>query len=109
MQQSDQGEVLQFIADDNIFELNSLVDLIEQVRDHGRKGIEVQRYKGLGEMNPDQLNETTMDPEKRILKRVVLNDVIKADELFTLLMGAEVEPRRDYITKHCLEVTNLDV
>ncbi len=103
------ANLVEFIVDGNTTVLKTVLELAEHVRENGRKGIEVQRYKGLGEMNPDQLDETTMNPEKRILKRVVMEDVVKADQLFTLLMGSEVEPRRDYITKHCLDVTNLDV
>ncbi len=69
----------------------------------------VQRYKGLGEMNPGQLWETTMDPSNRILKQVMIEDIVEADRMFTLLMGEEVEPRRDFIMSHAKEVVNLDV
>lgn len=94
---------------EKIIELDSLSALVEQVMTAGKKGWSVQRYKGLGEMNPDQLWETTMNPEKRTLLQVRIEDALHADEIFTTLMGDQVEPRRDFIFANALFVSNLDV
>ncbi len=87
----------------------TLKDLITFLRVNGRKGIEIQRYKGLGEMNADQLWETTMNPDKRTLVKVTLPDAIAADHMFAMLMGEEVSPRRSFIEQHALSVKNLDI
>jgi len=83
--------------------------LVRAILDAGKKGLNLQRYKGLGEMNPTQLWETTMNPETRSLLQVKLEDMTGVDEIFTILMGDEVEPRRNFIQQHALEVRNLDV
>jgi len=84
-------------------------ELEELLTEIGREGAEVQRYKGLGEMNAEQLADTTMDPSKRTLLRVTMEDARQADEIFTILMGEKVEPRREFIEENAKMVTNLDV
>jgi DNA gyrase subunit B len=87
----------------------SFVDIIFFMMERGKKGRNIQRYKGLGEMNPEQLWETTMDPERRTLLQVNIQDFVKSDEIFTILMGDQVEQRRNFIEKHALDVRNLDI
>jgi DNA gyrase subunit B len=92
-----------------VIEAASVMELAAAVRKSAEGEVDLQRYKGLGEMNPEQLWESTMDPARRRLYRVLLEDEFAADEIFTILMSPGVEPRREYIERHALEATNLDV
>ena len=89
--------------------VNCVQDILNSVREVGKRGLSIQRYKGLGEMNPDQLWDTTMDPAKRVVLKVTLDDAVRADQIFTILMGDQVEPRREFIQTHAPEVRNLDI
>jgi DNA gyrase subunit B len=97
------------IKDWNINFENDMIDVLEEVKDYAKKGAYIQRYKGLGEMNPEQLWETTMTPENRVLLQVTIEDAELASDTFTLFMGDEVEPRRNYIETHAKDVKHLDV
>jgi DNA gyrase subunit B len=104
------GERLQIEDDDQkIHDLSDWFALRDFITNFGKKGIYIQRYKGLGEMNPDQLWETTLDPEVRTLKQVRIEDINVSDDIFTVLMGDLVEPRRRFIEENALKVKNLDV
>jgi DNA gyrase subunit B len=96
-------------VEDETFEFESVKDLVSFIEAKGKKGIYLQRYKGLGEMNPSQLWETTVDPKTRTLYRVTIDDAEEADNIFTLLMGDVVAPRREFIEANALNVTNLDI
>ncbi|MDP2942955.1 MAG: toprim domain-containing protein, partial [Candidatus Omnitrophota bacterium] len=96
-------------GEEETLEFKSLRDILEYIRNLGKKGMSIQRYKGLGEMNPQQLWDTTMDPDKRTLLKVTMEDAVEADEMFTILMGDAVEPRREFIEKHAPEVRFLDI
>jgi DNA gyrase subunit B len=91
------------------WETGDLLALRQHLLEQGQKGITIQRYKGLGEMNADQLRDTTMDPEKRTLLQISPDEGSMAASIFEILMGDQVEPRKEFIEKHAAEVRNLDV
>ncbi len=101
--------VYRIVNDDDVKEVFSLKELLAYIKEVASKGMHIQRYKGLGEMNPQQLWDTTMDPEKRTILQVTLEDAVEADKMFTVLMGDQVEPRREFIEDHAHQVKNLDI
>ncbi len=98
----------QLVRRDRTQLIHGPLDLLEAILEEGERGLQLQRYKGLGEMNPEQLWETTLDPEARTLLQVKVDDMVEADDLFTKLMGDVVEPRREFIQQNALNVENLD-
>ncbi|NGX58046.1 MAG: DNA gyrase subunit B [Chlamydiae bacterium] len=102
-------DIISIHEGDIVHHYETLKEVIFFIRENGRKGIEIQRYKGLGEMNADQLWETTMDPQKRTLIQITLPDMVAADHMFTMLMGDEVPPRRAFIEQNALSVKDVDI
>src|SRR5664279_1931085 len=92
-----------------LFETENHEELLAFFMENAKKGLSIQRYKGLGEMNPEQLWDTTMNPENRVLLQVKTEDIEKTDEIFSMLMGDEVGPRKRFIQTHAKNVKNLDV
>jgi len=101
--------ILNATDEEVIHTINTARELLNYLIQEGKKGVSVQRYKGLGEMNPDQLWETTMRPDKRMMLQVRVDDFLETDEIFTVLMGDQVEPRREFIQNNALEVNTLDI
>jgi len=103
------GDGFVVTVDGKRFETNSILKVKDFIMEEGKKGQVIQRYKGLGEMNPEQLWETTMNPATRILLNVMIEDAVEADEIFTILMGDAVQPRREFIEQNSLNARNLDI
>jgi len=101
--------LLELVNGDKVHPVSNLMQMYEQVKVLGRQGLQIQRYKGLGEMNPDQLWETTMDPASRKMLKVNMEDAFESERIFTLLMGEDVEPRRAYIEKYAHTIKDLDI
>lgn len=95
--------------EENLIGIEDLRELLPAIRESGRRGLTITRFKGLGEMNAEELRETTLDPQNRTMVKIELTDAAAADEMFRVLMGDKVEPRREFIEKHALDVRNLDV
>jgi DNA gyrase subunit B len=106
---SEVGEAITVKRGQREQQVASFTEALSWLMSEARRGINIQRYKGLGEMNPEQLWETTMDAEQRRLSQVQIEDAVGADEIFTVLMGEEVAPRRDFIQRNAFAVSNLDV
>jgi DNA gyrase subunit B len=103
------GEGAYVLSGNQRHEIGSFKEAMRWLFEQAKKGQSIQRYKGLGEMNPDQLWDTTINPETRRLLQVRIEDAVAADDIFTTLMGEQVEPRREFIEKNALSVSNLDV
>jgi len=103
------GTRFNLLFGDETIVVNNLYEVIHKIDQASRKDVDIQRYKGLGEMNPEQLWESTMNPETRILYKVRIEDGIEADKVFTILMGPEVEARREFIETNAIEAKNLDI
>ena len=109
MRNAEQVYPFRIERDDQVVQLTSLRSVWPELRNLGEKGLTLTRFKGLGEMNSEELWDTSMDPEKRVLLQVRMEDAAAADEIFRVLMGDQVEPRRDFIEKHALDVKELDI